>query len=216
MNSIQRAIFPGILIGSLFLVGLTRLIASPQIAVIAATEPPIQTSTSEIVPTETVEQGEITQPIEETTVSNEGATSSDGACSLPQRYPESIRQWCDWIERYANEVGLEPKLVAAVMLQESGGNAEAYSHSGAVGLMQVMPRDGLAAEFMCSGKPCFSSRPSMEELFDPEYNISYGTRMLAALVSKRGDIREALRSYGPMDMGYQYADLVLSIYENYQ
>ncbi|TLN23361.1 lytic transglycosylase domain-containing protein [bacterium] len=127
-----------------------------------------------------------------------------------------MRQWCGWIEQYAAEVGLEARLVAAVMLQESGGNAEAYSHSGAVGLMQVMPRDGLAADFMCSGRPCFSSRPSMEELFNPEYNISYGTRMLAALVSKKGSVRDALYAYGPMDMGYRYADLVMSIYENYQ
>lgn len=216
MNSIQRAIFPAIVISSLILVGLTRLIVSPQMAVLAATEPPVEAAAADVALSETSSQEATTETVAENTASAESTNPSDGACSLPQRYPESIRQWCDWIERYAKEVGLEPRLVAAVMLQESGGNADAYSHSGAVGLMQVMPRDGLAAEFMCSGKPCFSSRPSMEELFDPEYNISYGTRMLAALVSKHGDIREALRAYGPMDMGYQYADLVLSIYENYQ
>lgn len=41
MNSIQRAVFPAILISSLVLVGITRLIASPQLTVIAATEPPM-------------------------------------------------------------------------------------------------------------------------------------------------------------------------------
>ena len=82
--------------------------------------------------------------------------------------------------------------------------------------MQVMPRDGLAADFMCSGRPCFTSRPSMEELFDPQFNIEYGTRMLAGLIERYGSVREALRAYGPMDVGYYYADLVLDIYESYR
>jgi soluble lytic murein transglycosylase-like protein len=111
---------------------------------------------------------------------------------------------------------MDANLVAAVMLQESGGNSKAYSTSGAVGLMQVMPRDGLAAKFQCAGKPCFASRPSMTELYDPDFNVSYGVRMLAGLVQKTGSTREALRSYGPMDVGYYYADKVLRIYQNYQ
>jgi len=215
MNSIQRAIFPAILISSLVLVGITRLIAIPQITVLAATEPPVQSESSisktvEAVPAEAVTTNSSDASLVEG-ISNE----ISGECSLSDQFPDVIRQWCGWIEQYAAEVGLEPKLIASVMLQESGGKADAYSHSGAVGLMQVMPRDGLAADFMCSGRPCFSSRPTMDELFDPEYNISYGTRMLAALVSRHGSIRDALYAYGPMDIGYRYADLVLSIYENY-
>ncbi len=53
------------------------------------------------------------------------------------------------------------------------------------------------------------------ELQDPDYNVSYGTKMLANLVGRHGDFREALRSYGPMDVGYQYADKVLGIYQSY-
>lgn len=216
MNSIQRAVFPAIVISSLVLVGVTRLIAIPQITVIAATEPPIEAP----VPTEVVpvaaEPVVDAQAVQDEVAAVESTIDNSGGCSLPSPYPDSVRQWCDWIERYAAEVGLEPRLIAAVMLQESGGKADAYSHSGAVGLMQVMPRDGLAADFMCSGRPCFGSRPSMDELFEPEYNISYGTRMLAALVSRHGNVRDALKAYGPMDMGYRYADIVLSIYENYQ
>lgn len=215
MNSIQRAIFPAILISSLVLVGITRLIAIPQITVSAAAEPPVQTDSSisnsgEAVPAEAVINNSSDASLEEGI-----SKDNSGECSLSDKFPDAIRQWCGWIEQYAAEVGLEPKLIASVMLQESGGKADAYSHSGAVGLMQVMPRDGLAANFMCSGRPCFSSRPTMDELFEPEFNISYGTRMLAALVSKHGSVRDALYAYGPMDVGYRYADLVLSIYENY-
>jgi hypothetical protein len=39
--------------------------------------------------------------------------------------------------------------------------------------------------------------------------------MLAGLINRLGSLREALKAYGPMDMGYSYADRVLAIYENY-
>jgi len=120
------------------------------------------------------------------------------------------------IEEYALYYGLDPNLVAAVMLQESGGNPEAYSKSGAVGLMQVMPRDGLSEGYMCINGPCFSSRPTTDELLDPHFNIKYGTELLSGLISKYGDIREGLRAYGPMNSGYSYADIVLAIYDRYR
>jgi len=137
-------------------------------------------------------------------------------CGVSASYPESIRQWCDVITHFASQAELSPDLVAAVMLQESGGEASAYSASGAVGLMQVMPRDGIAASFECINGPCFASRPTTEELLDPTYNVEYGTHMLAGLISRWGDLREALKAYGPMDMGYSYADRVLAIYERYR
>ena len=134
-------------------------------------------------------------------------------CSLSQNYPHEIRQWCQMIESAASETGLPTSLIAAVMLQESGGDPLSYSSSGAVGLMQVMPRDGLAAEFICINGPCFADRPSIKELLDPAFNIDYGSRMLANLYAKHGTFREALFRYGPMNIGYHYADLVLRIWE---
>lgn len=137
------------------------------------------------------------------------------ACSLATSYPQKIQQWCQFIEAAAAETDLPASLIAAVMLQESGGDPLSYSSSGAVGLMQVMPRDGLAAEFMCINGPCFADRPSIEELQDPAFNINYGSRMLANLYAKHGSYREALFRYGPMNIGYHYADLVLKIWEIY-
>lgn len=142
--------------------------------------------------------------------------SAEPECGLGSGFPESIERWCTLVSYYAGENGLDPVLVASVMLQESGGNDRAYSSSGAVGLLQVMPRDGIAASFYCGGNPCFINRPSMDELFDPEFNIAYGTRMLANLIAKKGSIRDGLFAYGPMDMGYTYADKVLAIYDNHQ
>ncbi len=137
------------------------------------------------------------------------------ACRVNTGFPDSILQWCSTITRHAEQNDLSPDLIAALILQESGGDHLAFSHSGAVGLMQVMPRDGIAAGFMCVNGPCFASRPTIQELQDPEFNISYGTRFLASLLSRHGNIRDALKSYGPMDVGYGYADKVLAIYDRY-
>jgi len=109
------------------------------------------------------------------------------ACEVSQNYPQKILRWCDLITRYA----------------------------GAVGLMQVMPRDGLAASFMCVNGPCFANRPTISELEDPEFNVKYGTRMLAGLLNKYSNFRDALKAYGPKDVGYYYADIVLGHYQRY-
>jgi soluble lytic murein transglycosylase-like protein len=136
-------------------------------------------------------------------------------CQVSLSYPYGILQWCELITEQAALVELPPDLIAAVILMESGGDETAYSSSGAVGLMQVMPRDGIAAEFECINGPCFASRPTIEELLHPEFNVEYGSQMLAGLISNLGSQREALKAYGPMDVDYSYADRVLSIYENY-
>jgi soluble lytic murein transglycosylase-like protein len=137
-------------------------------------------------------------------------------CAVNLSYPHGIMQWCEIITSFADQAELPVNLIAAVILQESGGDAMAYSSSGAVGLMQVMPRDGIAASFECINGPCFASRPTTEELLDPRYNVEYGTQMLAGLITRLGSAREALKAYGPMDVDYSYADRVLAIYENYR
>jgi soluble lytic murein transglycosylase-like protein len=140
---------------------------------------------------------------------------SNNDCRVSDRFPPNILQWCVLITRYAEKNSLSPDLIAALIVQESSGKPQAYSHSGAVGLMQVMPRDGIAAKFMCKNGPCFTNRPTIAELQDPEFNISYGTRMLAGLFKRFGNMRDALKSYGPMDVGYSYADKVLAIEKRY-
>jgi len=137
-------------------------------------------------------------------------------CDVSDAYPADIRQWCELITRFAGQHDLSPDLIAALIWLESGGNSLAYSRSGAVGLMQVMPRDGLAASFMCVNGPCFASRPTILELEDAEFNVEYGTQMLAGLLNRYGNLRDALKAYGPHDVGYDYADKVLSIYERYR
>jgi soluble lytic murein transglycosylase-like protein len=145
---------------------------------------------------------------------NQSANQSSGGCEISSNFPNSILQWCELITKYAHQRDLSPNLIASVMLQESGGNPKAYSASGAVGLLQVMPSNGLAAGFQCASGPCFANRPTITQLEDPEFNIQYATGMLENLLAKYGNIRDALAAYGPMNVGYYYADKVLSIYNN--
>ena len=87
------------------------------------------------------------------------------------------------IEQYARETALDPNLISAVMLQESAGRPDAYSKSGAVGLLQVMPRDGKAAGFMCKNGPCFADRPSMKNCLIPSIIWPMARKCLSDLIS---------------------------------
>lgn len=186
MNYTRSMIFPGMMFGCMLVLLLTKWIANPVALVLYHAQ-------------------------EQT----DSLTYLGSSNNLSQNYPQSIQQWRQIIERYANKHNLDADLVAAVMSQESGGDPKAYSYSGAVGLMQVMPRDGIAASFICENGPCFTHRPSQQELFDPEYNVSYGCQILSGLIRRYGNLRDALKAYGPMDVGYSYADLVIHIYETH-
>lgn len=204
MTKVQSKILPATLLGCLLVVWFGTLAARSLPPAWQTALPAAAVQTAEAAPTSQVVSAE------------PQAAAADETCPLSAHYPQSIQQWCSLIIKYASDHQLPVELIAAVMLQESGGNAQAYSGSGAVGLLQVMPRDGLAADFQCPNGPCFATRPTISELQDPEFNLSFGTRMLAGLVNKYGDVRDALMHYGPANVGYYYADKVLAIYENYR
>jgi len=218
MNRVQFALFPALLLGILAVVLFASLANTSEDVQASAILEESHTTVPPLL------RGDQALPTAKPTVSKiataaptqPAAKPAAADCPVSSRYPAAIRQWCALIDQHSRQAGLDANLIAAVMLQESGGNSKAYSSSGAVGLMQIMPRDGLATRFQCNGKPCFSARPSMAELYDPAYNISYGVRMLAGLIQKTGSPREALHSYGPMDVGYTYADKVLRIYNSYR
>jgi soluble lytic murein transglycosylase-like protein len=183
----RNILFPSLTIAVALLVALTQLISTPNTA---------WANTDNTLP-------------------NPHEYESERKSRLSDDFPLSIQQWKQEVEKQAEITGIDVNIIASVILLESGGDAMAYSSCGAVGLMQVMPRDGLAASFSCDGQPCFSNRPSMSELFDPRFNIEFGTRLLTNLFTLYGDWREALHSYGPIDVGYDYADRVLSILDQY-
>ena len=71
------------------------------------------------------------------------------------------------IRVYADTLGWDWKLLAALIYQESKFRIEARSQAGASGLMQLLP--DTARHFGCT------------DMLDPEQNINAGTRMLLAL-----------------------------------
>jgi hypothetical protein len=242
MKTIERAIFPAFLTGSLFIIFSINFLANPQIILASASLSRLQETLPLVISnkgslfgenkTNAVPSPEVvnTSKQPEVAIFNGSFVKGqkqevdllgfnqfgNGSCRISSRFPQGIQKWCNLIEQNAVQNDIEVNLLAALILQESGGDAGAYSHSGAVGLMQVMPRDGLAAAMICDSGPCFKDRPSMAELQDPEFNIAYGSKLLAGFVRRYGSVREALRAYGPMDVGYGYADTVIQLSEQYR
>lgn len=115
------------------------------------------------------------------------------------------------VERIAGKFGIPEALVFAVIRQESAFDSEAYSTSGAQGLMQVMPATarGIATDL------------NMQDYgpgdgFEPRINIEMGAYYIAKQVSSWGDIRLGLAAYhgGPGNLGkwksrYDLSDLDL-------
>ena len=77
---------------------------------------------------------------------------------------------------------VDPALVKAIIMAESGYNPNAISKKGAIGLMQLMPSTAEAL--------------GVEDAFNPEQNISGGVRYFKKLVKRfDGDVKLALAAY---------------------
>src|SRR6202790_900028 len=86
------------------------------------------------------------------------------------------------IETAALSASLEPDLLRAVIVVESGFNSRAVSKRGAMGLMQLMP--ATATRFGASNP------------YDPGENVHAGARYLKFLIDRFGqDVRLALAAY---------------------
>ena len=96
----------------------------------------------------------------------------------------------DALRQKALEEGLDPALVAALVLQESSFDAGAVSSAGARGLMQVMPPTGRALARQLGVR----YRRSM--LHDPETSLDFGTHYLRSLLERfGGQVERALAAY---------------------
>ena len=91
--------------------------------------------------------------------------------------------YADTITAYADAQGLDPALVAAVILCESSYDPKAESRLGARGLMQLMPD---TAEWVAHKLGEDGADYSFDNLYDPQTNIRFGTWYLGYL-SRRFD-----------------------------
>lgn len=86
------------------------------------------------------------------------------------------------IVRVANEHEIDPALIKAIIMAESGYNPKAISKRGAAGLMQLMPGTAEAL--------------GVEDIFNPEHNINGGVLYFKGLVDLfEGDVKLALAAY---------------------
>jgi soluble lytic murein transglycosylase-like protein len=109
------------------------------------------------------------------------AASSSTAASSPggKLTPMELHQM---MARAGRAHDLDVDLLASVVRQESGGNAQAVSRAGARGLMQLMP--GTAAQL------------GVSDAFAPEKNIDGGTAYLDSLLQRYHDnLALALAAY---------------------
>jgi hypothetical protein len=74
------------------------------------------------------------------------------------------------IQKYAQQLGVDPKLVQAMIRQESGFNPLAVSPKGAMGLMQLMPETAASL--------------GVEDPFDLEQNLKGGIRFLKSCLQR--------------------------------
>jgi soluble lytic murein transglycosylase-like protein len=122
-------------------------------------------------------------------------------------------QYDSIIEHAAVSASVEPNLLRAVIVVESGFNARALSKRGAMGLMQLMPAT--------------AQRFGVSNAYDPRQNVHAGARYLKFLMDRFGqDVRLALAAYNageqavdrsggripPYEETLEYVPRVLKIY----
>ena len=97
--------------------------------------------------------------------------------------------YTDVVEASADEFGLPPELVYAVILSESSFDADAVSSAGAKGLMQLTDDTNEWVAWRLGEE----SEPS--RIFEPGLNIRRGCYLLSYLYERFGGWNEALAAY---------------------
>ncbi len=103
--------------------------------------------------------------------------------TVSARYPAVIadEKLLGWVNAYSKKNRLDPRLVYALIEQESRFNPAAVSPKGAQGLMQIMPDTQRLL--------------GLKDPFDPERNIAAGTRYLREMLDKFQTEVMALAAY---------------------
>ena len=127
---------------------------------------------------------------------------SSDAATVP--FPERIEAWRPLVRELLAEAWhegrldgpasqLDDDLVLALVRQESGGNPDALSWAGAIGLMQVMP---FTFAEMLHGDRALTCAIDPAAMWDVRSNVRAGLRYLAlAMQAHEGNVYWALASY---------------------
>jgi len=101
---------------------------------------------------------------------------------MPPALEKKSKRYHDIILKAATRHMVDPALIKAIVMAESGYDPQAVSSQGATGLMQLMPR---TAESL-----------GVEDAFNPEHNVNGGVRYFKQLLEEFNcDIELALAAY---------------------
>jgi len=101
---------------------------------------------------------------------------------IPPALGKKSKRYHDIILKAATRYMVDPALIKAIVMAESGYDPQAVSSQGAAGLMQLMPR---TAESL-----------GVEDAFNPEHNVNGGVRYFKQLLEEFNcDIELALAAY---------------------
>lgn len=106
---------------------------------------------------------------------------------LKKVYPVKYQEY---VEKAAEEYGLDRYLVYSVIKAESNFDPDAISNAGAKGLMQLM--DKTATECNVKGKFGYNIP---DDLYEPEKNINLGCFYLSYLMNTYEDMELAITAY---------------------
>jgi soluble lytic murein transglycosylase-like protein len=114
----------------------------------------------------------------------------------------ATRSMIDMAYREARQNGIDPMLLVAVMAVESRFNPIAQSDSGAMGLMQVIPRF----------HPDKFSDDGTKSILDPRVNIELGAKVLKEYIRRGGTEAAGLQLYNGAanDLTTAYAGKVIA------
>jgi len=104
--------------------------------------------------------------------------------------PTAVERHAARIEAAARRHGVDPDLLAIIVLVESSGDPQAESPTGARGLMQLMPD---TADWIARKRSLDDHR--LERLSDPDYNLDLGAWFLARQLEHWGSIELASVAY---------------------
>ncbi|MBQ3409068.1 MAG: lytic transglycosylase domain-containing protein [Clostridia bacterium] len=107
---------------------------------------------------------------------------------MKKMYPKT---YAEFVVKYAEEYGVDPLLIFAVIKAESNFNKNVVSNSNAKGIMQLMDTTAEEVASNIMAEENFES----DMLFDAETNIKIGTKYLSELLNKYGNYYIAVAAY---------------------
>ena len=100
-------------------------------------------------------------------------------------------EYGSYVEKAAYETDVDKYLIYAVIKTESNFNSEATSEVGARGLMQLMEDAFEWVKFRMEDERDIS----YDDMYNPKYNVEYGSYLIMLLYEEYGDIETAVAAY---------------------